>query len=157
MGGRHAREKAASLSTRRGFTVIEALIAIVVLIVAMLALLGTVTVYFQYASRDGVRMQAASAAQQYLDSLHQYVQHNGTNSNLPAAAALTVDEGDQYMGSNSPMPSPTAGPITFGMTNNGCPAVAGSSRMYDCQVTVSWTQDNQPDTLTVESYVTSEN
>lgn len=127
------------------------------LIVAMLALLGAVPMSFQYASRDGVRMQAATAAQQYLDSLHQYVQHNGTNTNLPAAPTLTVDEGDQYMGSNSPMPNPSAAPITFGLTNNGCPAVAGSSRMYDCQVTASWTQDNQPDTLTVESYVTSEN
>lgn len=155
MGGRHDLKKAACLSTHRGFTIIEALIAIVTLIFVMMALVGTVPSAFQYASRDGVRMEAAAAAQQYLDSLHQYVQHNGTNSNLPAAPALGIDSGNQYMGSNAPMPSSSPG--TFGLTNNGCPSVAGSSREYDCSVTAAWTQDGQPNTLTVESYVTSEN
>jgi hypothetical protein len=59
------------------------------------------------------------------------------------------------MGANAPMPA--ANPATFTLTNNGCPSVAGSSRQYDCMVTASWTQDGQPDALTVEAYVTSEN
>ena len=143
------------MSTRRGFTIIEALIAIVMLIIVMMALVGTVPSAFQYASRDSVRIEAAAAAKQYLDSLHQYVQHNGTNANLPAAPALGIDAGNQYMGSNTPMPS--SSPSTFSLTNNGCPSVTGSSREYDCTVTAGWTQDAQPNSLTVESYVTSEN
>ena len=155
MGGRHARKKAASLSTRRGFTVIEALIAIVTLIVVMMALLGTIPSAFSNASHDSVRMQAATAAQQYLDSLHQYVQSNGTNSNLPAAPSIGIDAGYNYLSGGYAVASTSPG--NFGLTNNGCPSVAGSSRMYDCQVTVAWTQNGQPGTLTVESYVTSEN
>jgi Tfp pilus assembly protein PilE len=143
------------LSSRRGFTVIEALIAIVTLIMVMMVVVGTVPKVYQGASHDGVRMEAATAAQQYLDTLHQYVQANGTNTNLPAAPTVAIDAGDAYAPNASPAPMSTPG--NFTMTNNGCPFVAGSSRMYDCLVTATWTQSGQDYTLNVESYVTSEN
>ena len=144
----------ASLPAGRGFTIIEALIAIVALLVIILTLVSIVPSTFQFASRDSVRIQAATAAQQYLDALRQNVQSTGTNAGLPAAPSLGIDLGNQYMGSNAPMP--TSSPGAFILTNNGCPAVAGSAREYYCTVTASWTQDGQPNSLTVESYVTSE-
>jgi type II secretory pathway pseudopilin PulG len=141
--------------SQRGFTIIEALIALVTLIGVMLTLVGTVPKTFQDSTRDSVRIQAATAAQQYLDSLHQYVADNGTNTALPAAPTIGIDWGDQYMNSNTPMP--VASPQSFAMTNNGCPFVAGSSRMYDCSVTATWTEDGQARTVVLESYVTAQN
>jgi Tfp pilus assembly protein PilV len=148
-------KKAAILNKQRGFTIIEALIALVTLIGVMLTLVGTVPKTFQDASRDSVRIQAATAAQQYLDSLHVYVADNGTNTGLPAAPTIGIDWGDQYMNSNTPMP--VASPQSFAMTNNSCPFVAGSARMYDCTVTATWTEDGQTRTVVVESYVTAQN
>jgi type II secretory pathway pseudopilin PulG len=139
----------------RGFTIIEALIAMVTLIGVMMVLVGTVPKVFNNSQRDSLRVEAATAAQQYLDSLHEYVESNGTNSGLPAAPTIGIDMGDQYTSSGTPMPS--ASPGSFTLTNNGCPFIAGSSRMYDCTVTNTWTVDGETRTLTVESYVTAEN
>jgi len=139
----------------KGFTVIEALIAIVMLVGVMLALFGVVPRVFQNASHDAVRTQAAAVAQQYLDSLRQYVQANGSNAGLPAAPTLAIDDGDTYMGAGTPAPG--ASPSTFVLSNNACPLVGGTSLMYDCQVTATWTQNGRLNSLTLESYVTSEN
>jgi len=144
------------LRSNRGFTVIEALIALVTLIIVMMVVVGTVPKVYQGASHDGARMQAATVAQQYLDTLHQYVEAKGTNTDLPAAPTVAIDAGDQYAVTGS-TPAPIASPGNFTMTNNGCPFVAGSSRMYDCLVTAQWTENGQGYTLNVESYVTSEN
>ncbi|HZV78175.1 MAG TPA: type II secretion system protein [Candidatus Binatus sp.] len=144
--------------SRRGFTIIEALIAMVTLIGVMMVLVGTVPKVFNNSERDSLRIEAATAAQQYLDSLHEYVESNGTNAGLPAAPTIGIDMGDQYTSSTgSEMPMPSASPGSFTLTNNGCPFIAGSSRMYDCKVTNTWTADGQTRTLTVESYVTAEN
>jgi type II secretory pathway pseudopilin PulG len=140
-------------NARRGFTIIEALIAMVMLIGVMLALVGIVPATFHNASRDSQAMEAATAAQQYLDALRYYVKNNGANTNLPTPAAIAVDAGDSYVGSNTPDGSPG----NFALANNGCPFVAGSSRMYDCSVTATWTEDGQSRSVSVESYVTAQN
>lgn len=144
-----------SVSRHRGFTIIEALIAIVTLIGVMMALVGTVPATFKGAERDSQRMEAATATQQYLDLLRQYIKSNGVNTSLPAAPTVAIDAGNQFAAPNDPMPSPSPG--DFALANNGCPFVAGSSRMYDCSVTASWTEDGVARTTTVESYVTAQN
>jgi type II secretory pathway pseudopilin PulG len=138
---------------RRGFTVIESIIALVLLIGVMLALIGIVPSAFRDASRDSQAMQAATAAQEYLDALRYYVENSGTNTSLPPPASIAVDAGDSYVGSNTP----NASPGNFTLKSNLCPLVGGSTRKYDCVVTASWTEDGQPRSVSVESYVTSEN
>jgi type II secretory pathway pseudopilin PulG len=145
------------VSTQRGFTIIEALIAIVILIGVMLSLVGIVPATFKSAERDSLKIQADAASQQYLDQLRQYIKSNGTNTGMPAAPTLAIDLGDQFAGSNSPMPSPSASAKNFTFANNGCPFIAGSSRMYDCSVTATWTEDGVSRTSSVESYVTAQN
>jgi type II secretory pathway pseudopilin PulG len=141
------------MNGRRAFTIIEALIAIVMLIGVMLALLGILPSTFQFASRDSQAVQAATGGQQYLDALRHYVQSNGTNVNLPAAPIVAIDAGNSYMASGVS----NASPGNFVLTNNGCPLVSGSSRMFDCVVSVAWTQDSQQRSVSVESYVTTQN
>lgn len=138
---------------QRAFTIIEAMVAMVVLIGAILALLGIVPASLSNASRDSQRVEAMAASHQYLDSLRQYVQNFGTNTSLPAPPSLAIDAGDTYADPNTPIASP--GNFTF--ANNGCPFVALSSRMYDCVVTASWTEAGEARSVSVESYVTAQN
>jgi type II secretory pathway pseudopilin PulG len=140
------------MTGQRGFTIIEALIALVLLIGVMLALLAIVPTTFHFASRDSQAMQASTAAQEYLDALRYSVASNG-NTHLAAPAAIPVDLGDSYAGSNQPDASPDA----FTLADNGCPFVAGTILMYDCVVTASWTEDGTPRSVSVESYVTTQN
>ena len=136
----------------RGFTIVEALIAIVVLIGVLFALLGIVPQSFSYAERDAQRSQALGTAQQYLDTLREYVANNKfTATSLPSPAPASIDGGDTFAGSVA-----ETSPGTFGLTNNGCPLVGGSAKMFDCVVTVSWTEAGVPRTATLESYVTQQ-
>ena len=61
----------ASLPAGRGFTIVEALIAMVVLLFIILTLVSIVPSTFQFASRESIHIQAATAAQQYLDAPQQ--------------------------------------------------------------------------------------
>jgi type II secretory pathway pseudopilin PulG len=142
-----------NLATQRGFTIIEALIALVLLIGVMLALLGIVPSAFRDASRDSQAIQAATAAQEYLDTLRQTIQNTGTTTNLPTPAPIGVDPGDSYVGSN--LQEASTGNIN--LSNNTCPTSGGSTRMYDCIVTATWLEDGQSRSVSVESYVTFEN
>ena len=142
-----------AMTGRRGFTIIEALIALVLLIGVMLALLAIVPTAFRNAARDSQATQAATAAQEYLDALRYHIKNNGSNANLPAPATIAVDAGNSFVGSNSPNPSPGS----FTLTNNNCPLVVGSTLMFHCIVTAGWTEDGQPRSLNVESYVTGQN
>jgi type II secretory pathway pseudopilin PulG len=141
------------MQRQRAFSIIESLIAMVLLIGVILALLGIVPTSLRDASRDSQRVEATTAAQQYLDSLRQYVQNFGTNTNLPPAPSLAVDAGDTYAIPNTPITSPG----NFMLANNGCPFVSFSSRMYDCSVTVTWTDAGENRSVSVESYVTAQN
>ena len=87
-------------SKQRAFTIIEALVAIVVLIGVLLALLGIIPQTFSNAERDAQRGQALGAAQQYLDTLREYVAHNKfAAANLPSPAPASIDAGDTFAGS----------------------------------------------------------
>jgi type II secretory pathway pseudopilin PulG len=140
------------MTGQRGFTIIEALIALVLLIGVMLALLAIVPAVFHDASRDSQRSQAVDAAQQYLDTLREYTAYNAfTAASLPSPAPANVDAGDSFAGGAS-----IGSTAKFTLVNNGCPKVAGSVKMAWCVVTVTWTQDGSTRTADVESYVTQQ-
>lgn len=134
---------------RRGFSLVEALIAVVVVIIGLVGIFGTIAGSFTFTEQDSLRVQAVVASQQYLDALRQYVQNNG-NTALPAAPAITVDPGASVTGSGGP----TTPLGNFALTSNGCPLVAGSTVRYDCVVTSSWTLGSVTKSVTVETYVT---
>jgi prepilin-type N-terminal cleavage/methylation domain-containing protein len=141
-----------SARTRRGFTLIEAMLSMIVLVVAFMGSLAAIPVAFNNTLRDSERVQAIAAGQQYLDALSEYVTFNGVDTNLPAAPTIAVDAGERFEGDGVAATSPG----NFTITNNGCPAVTGSNAEFDCVVTVKWTENSANRTVTVESYVTSQ-
>ena len=128
----------------RAFTLIESLMAMVILTLSMLSLFGLVSATFGYTEKDSEHMQAVSAGQQYLDAVRQAVQNA---QSLPTAPSVAVDPGYGMTGSQ------IASTQNFSITNNTCPIVTGSLMLYNCVVTVQWTQGGASQSVSVQSYV----
>lgn len=143
-------EACAARHHERGFSIIEALLAIVMLLLAVLAMLAIIPASFGGTSLDSERIQAVEAGQQYLDSLRQYIRANGTITGLPLPPSITIDAGDSYRSGAA-----LASPGNFTMSPN-CQTVSGTSKLFDCVVTVTWTQNNAGRTVKVETYVASQ-
>jgi Tfp pilus assembly protein PilV len=131
----------------RGFSVIESLIAMVVLTFAMLSLFGLVSASFGFTEQDSERIQAVAVSQQYLDALRQAVQ-NGNS--LPAAPTVNVDLGFGQTGSE------LAATQAFGISNNACPLISGDKVMHNCAVTTTWNESGVTKTVTVQSNVSQQ-
>lgn len=132
----------------RGFTLIEALISLVIMTAVMLALLGVVPYGFNEIQVNAVQVQAIALGQQYLDALRNAKQ---TNNVLPTATTAPVDQGNSFMSNTT-----NTGASVFTITPNTCPtAVPGPTvSQYDCSVTVTWTENGNNGSIQVESYVT---
>jgi Tfp pilus assembly protein PilV len=137
-----------SLKASRGFTIVEALISVLIMVVVTLALLGMVPYGYGQVQQNATQVQAIALGQQYLDALRNAKQ---TNSTLPAATTAPVDQGNTFMTG-----SLNATSSVFTIAPNACPtATAGPvASQYDCSVTVTWTENGRSDTIKVESYVT---
>lgn len=136
---------------RRGFTIVETLVATVIVSTILASLLLFIPASFHVAQQDGIRNQAVAAGDQYLDEIRNYVESTPGWSTLPAAPTdIQIDNGDVYEGTGGP----SASPGTFSISSNGCPLVSGAKVLYDCQVTVQWNEGGAPHSETVESYVT---
>lgn len=133
----------------RGLSVIDSLIAFVLVVIAVLALVGAVPFSVLAANRSAVQLQAISVAGQYLDAVRKSVTANG-NVSIPLPPAIAVDAGESMLGTGQPAVSPG----DFTITNNGCPLVSGSSLRYDCAVAVRWGEGDADHSFTLETYVT---
>lgn len=131
----------------RGFSVIESLIAMVLLSFSMLSLFGLISTSFGFTEQDSERTQAIAASQQYLDAIRQATQNA---SALPSAPTVNVDLGFGQTGHQ------ISASQTFSIANNGCPLVSGAKVMHNCQVTTTWTQSGVTKTVTVQSYVSQQ-
>lgn len=141
----------AMLGRARGFTVLEAMMAMFVIAGIILALFSVISVSFKDVNRDSQRVQAVSVGQQYLDLMRQYVQSNGSVAGMPAPPVVAIDAGDTMSGTGAA----NASPGNFNVTGS-CPLAGGSTFRFDCTVTVTWTQDGAARSVQVESYVTSQ-
>jgi len=72
-------------------------------------------------------------------------------TNLPAPPTVAIDSGDVFEGTGT---AASSGGV-FTIVGN-CPAKSGSNAEFDCTVTVTWTESGSPRTVSVESYVTSQ-
>jgi Tfp pilus assembly protein PilV len=144
----HARR----VKLSRGFSIIESLMAMVILVTAFLSMATIIPVAFGYASRDSQRVQAVTAGQIYLDELRYSIESNGNTTATPAPPSIAVDPGDSITGSGTPAPS--VGNFTI---SSSCPLASGSTYRWDCTVSVTWNDPTgNPRTVNLESYVTSE-
>jgi len=132
----------------RGFSLIEALISVVIMATVTLALLGMVPYGYRQVQMNATQVQAIALGQQYLDALRNAKQ---VGNALPTATTAPVDQGNTFMTGSS-----NATSSVFTITPNPCPtAVAGlTASQYDCSVTVTWTENGTTDSVKVESYVT---
>lgn len=137
-----------SARLQRGFSLIEALISIVIVAAILLALLGIIPYGFNQVQVNATQAQAIALGQQYLDVVRNAEQ---SNQPLPAATSVPIDQGDQFM-----QGSANSATSTFTITPNTCPLynAGATASQYDCSVTVTWVEDGQSKTVRVETYVT---
>src|SRR5579871_840642 len=77
----------------RGFSLIEAMVGMIVLTIVVLTLLGAIPAAFGMTAQDSVRVQAVSAGQEYLDMIRQYVKASGVDTGLPPPPTVAIDGG----------------------------------------------------------------
>jgi len=143
-------------SAARGFTIIEPVLAVIVLIIAMMATLGALGSSFDGVQWNAQRMQAVAAAQEYLDSIREWEQSGGSGS-MPAAPVIPIDAGDTNAGNGSAVSSPgnfdfTTVPATCTQSGAG----GSNSKQYTCTVTVRWTIGGFARQLVMQTYVTQQ-
>jgi|SRR6516162_5100381 type II secretory pathway pseudopilin PulG len=132
----------------RGFTLIEALIAMVIVFVTVSSLLLVVPFAFNNTQMNAVEVQAVAVGQRFLDD-----ERNAKlqSSVMPTSTSLPIDPGQGFMGGS-------AGNFgNFDVTPDGCATVqtAGiNTNVYSCSVNVTWTENSATRSVTVQSYVT---
>lgn len=138
----------ASCRRSRGFSIVEALLSIIIASSVILTLLGIVPYAFNEVQINASQVQAIALGQKYLDTLHNAEQ---SNQALPAATTAPLDQGDSYLTGVANSSS-----SVFTITPNACPtAIAGpTASQYDCAVTVTWTENGRNESITVEDNVT---
>lgn len=149
-----------SRKTARAFTLIEAVVAMVILLVAVLSL---VTAYPYAFGRIGERddeLQAVSFGQQYLEQVRQDIRAGAVA--LPTATAA-IDEGYPLAFGVRPYPSPGAsatppptltspGVFTANATTN--PTLSAGSSSYDVTATVTWSYGGAARSVKLQTIVT---
>jgi prepilin-type N-terminal cleavage/methylation domain-containing protein len=132
----------------RGFSLVEAMVAMAVLLVVVLMLVGAVPASFAFTKQDSLRVQAVAAGQSYLDTIRQYVKSSGVITGLPPAPIISIDQGYGFVSNQTSWTTDD-----FSMT----PACTARSLFsYDCKVTVGWNANGNPQSVDVETYIASQ-
>jgi Tfp pilus assembly protein PilV len=132
----------------RGVTIIEALIAVMMLTIVFLAAVGAIPMAFRNMQQGSGHAQAVAVGQQYLDAIRQSIQADPALA-TPAPPTIAVDTGESVLGSGTA----NAGSGNFTMVPN-CTLLAGAnSHAYDCTVTVTWQMLHVPKMYTLETIV----
>ncbi len=145
--------------SQRAFSIIESMIAVVILGMGIVAMLGILPLSFSDTNMDSQHVQALSAGQAYMDQIRYYIKGDAPTGSpagypvsvLPTPKPVAVDMGETIFGT---------GQAANGTSNftfvPSCTAVGASALEFDCTVTVSWTTKNMAHSLKIESYVTTE-
>ena len=134
----------------RGFTLIEAMIAMVMVVLSVLTMFAMVPFAFNGLQMNAVEVQAVSVAQQFLED-----ERNAKLESIPmpTATSAPIDAGQSFFNSGN---AATIG-SAFAVTPNGCSSVQNpglNTNVYLCSVSVTWTQTGASRSVTVQSYVT---
>jgi uncharacterized protein (TIGR02598 family) len=139
-------------STARGFTLIEALIAMIVVAIAVVAMMGLVPYGFNQIQTNSIDVQAVAVGQQFLEDERTATLHSSQDA-MPTATTVPIDPGQSYY-NNGAAPNTNYG--NFSIVPDGCSTVVnnGSTQtLNQCSVTVSWTEAGASKSVTVQSYV----
>jgi type II secretory pathway pseudopilin PulG len=140
--------------TRRAFTLIETMIALVVMLMSLLAMLAVVPFAFTNVQTNALQVQAVAVGQRFLDDERNAKLHAIPT---PGPTNVPIDAGQSFVDQNQ-----TAKDYgNFTVTPDGCSTIqlTGSGphlhvNSYLCSVSVSWTVSDATRTVTVQSLVT---
>jgi Tfp pilus assembly protein PilV len=132
---------------RRGFSIVEALIALSLVLMALVGLFGVLPFTFGAIQDDSLRAEASAAGQQYMDRVRIAVQ---SGRPLPAASEVDLSSGRSMATGES---SNTAATLDL---SAACAQPDGSdTSLYDCTVTQTLTEGGKSLQLApLESYAT---
>ena len=134
--------------TARGYTLVEALVSIVIFGVGLSTFFGLFPYSLHQVRHSNIYLQAVSVGQQYMDAIRSSVEQ-GTP--MPGPATPTIDGGDEVLGTGAR----NASPGDFHVSGS-CGLVTPFTRLEHCQVTVQWLEDGFTRTYSVESYATQQ-
>jgi type II secretory pathway pseudopilin PulG len=148
-----------SKRSSRAFSIVESMIAIVVLAIGVVAMLGILPQTFSITNKDSQHVQALSAGQAYMDQIRYYIKGTAPTGSpagypvsvLPTPQPVAVDFGDSVLGTGQS----ASGSVNFTFVPS-CVAVGASALEFNCTVTVSWNTGNMNHSLQIESYVTTQ-
>jgi Tfp pilus assembly protein PilV len=147
-------------SIPRGFSVVEALVSMLILTLAVL----TLTTAYPYAfGRIGERddeLQAVSFGQQYVEEIRQQIRAGATA--LPTATA-PIDAGYPLAfgvtgypapSSSASPPAQLSSPGTFTASATTNPSLTSNSNMFDVTATVTWSYGGASRSVFLQTVVT---
>ena len=141
------------LQARRGFTLIDALVAFIILLIAVIGLLAVLPFSFSNIETNADDVQAAAAAQKYMDALRGALA-GAQPTPGPTTAPRTIGNS---MAATSTVPLPS--PAPFQLSHSDCaPPASGNpgGLLHDCIVTVTWSEQGVTKTIVLESYATNQ-
>ncbi|GEM_PF-1095814 len=148
----HSMRTSRRPSAQRGFTLVESLIAIIVVFLGIMAMLSVIPFGFSSVQTNSLHAQAIAVGQRYVDDERNAKLHAAP---MPIATAIPVDAGQSYVVNNQN----NTGYGNFAIAPNGCAAVQSSGTtksqvdLYSCSATVTWTETGAARSVTVQSYV----
>jgi prepilin-type N-terminal cleavage/methylation domain-containing protein len=146
----------------RGFSLIEVLIAFVVLTIGMLSLLTVYPYAFEYIGERDDELQAVAFGQQYMESVRsQFWTGTATAAATPAPTTAPVDYGYPsafgamgYFPNQTPTPAPLGSSSNFTASVSSVTQVGSNPSAYDVTIKVTWPTANQP--VFLESIMTGQ-
>jgi prepilin-type N-terminal cleavage/methylation domain-containing protein len=132
----------------RGYTLLEALISIVIFGIGLSTFFGLFPYSLHEVRHANIYLQAVSAGQQYLDAMRSSVEEGRP---LPSSASIPIDGGDSVTGDGRP----NASPGKFSVSGS-CSNVAPYTRLEQCTVNVQWPEDGFLRSYSVQTYATQQ-
>ena len=134
------------ISFNRGFSIVEALIAMGLVVLALIGLFGVMPYTYRTMQDDSLRIEASTVAQRYLDDVRYAVQ---TGQPVPAPVRVPIDLGNSITTGQS---NDVAASVDLGAT---CTRPDGdATSLFDCTITIGLSADGEYRVLTpIESYI----
>lgn len=136
---------------RRGFSLLETMMATVICVLAILAFFAVVPFGFSNIQTNAVHAQAVAIAQQYLDDQRNAKLQAGVP--MPTATTFPIDPGQSFVNQGAV----NSGYGNFVVSPDGCATksfTGPSANVYLCSVTVAWTEGGAARSVVEQSYVT---